>query len=225
MCPYSTTCKKYKINKCNPNEFCIKKFKLDYLYSAGLFSETQKKYSNIYIDSDGTDKDKFITLRNIQDNIESFVKNGKNLYIYSTMTGNGKTLWATRLAQSYFQAIWHKCDLTCKVAFVSVPKFLLELKANISKKSQYIEALCDIIDKVDLVIWDDIGTKNITEYESENLLSIIDSRITSGKSNIFTSNISPEEMFSILGGRLSSRITGLSITIELKGKDKRSLAK
>ena len=62
-----------------------------------------------------------------------------------------------------------------------------------------------------------------TEFETTNLLSLIESRINSGKTNIFTSNLSNEELHIALGDRLASRICNLDYNIELHGGDKRSI--
>jgi hypothetical protein len=41
------------------------------------------------------------------------------------------------------------------------------------------------------------------------------------KSNIYTSNVSPDELASLMGDRIASRVGQASVTVELKGKDKR----
>ncbi len=108
--------------------------------------------------------------------------------------------------------------------FISVPRFLLELKSNISEKSEYVEHINNNVLDCDLVIWDDIATKLGTEFELSHLLSIIDTRINNGKSNMFTSNLSGVELNKALGDRLYSRIQNYSdVVIELQGKDKRGI--
>ncbi len=97
------------------------------------------------------------------------------------------------------------------------------MKSNISSPNSYYQHIKDNVLDCDLVIWDDIGTKAASSFEHENLLSIIDTRINAGKSNIFTSNLSDAEMQNCLGERLASRICNLGYNIELKGGDKRSL--
>ena len=47
----------------------------------------------------------------------------------------------------------------------------------------------ECVTKCDLVVWDDIGSKNGTEFEVSHLLSIIDQRINNGKSNIEFVNV------------------------------------
>lgn len=218
-------CKKFKMGNCDINDetFCIKLFKLDYLYNESLLSEQQRRYVALRIDADGTDRDEFLQLKNIENNIEEFVKSGSSLYIYSSTCGNGKTAWSIRLIQAYFNSIWHKCDLNCKALFINVPRFLLGLKDNISNKSEYIEHIKSKIQDAELVVWDEIGTKAVTQFEHEHLLSLINNRIDYNKAQIFTSNLSPETLREVVGERLYSRVVNLSTVVEFKGADKRGL--
>jgi DNA replication protein DnaC len=155
--------------------------------------------------------------------IEDIVKAGKNIYIHSSSCGNGKTSWALRIVESYFDKIWYSSEMECRALFISVPQFLLALKANIAEKNDYVQYIKDNVLTADIIIWDDIATKDSTVFEAENLLSMIDSRINAGKTNIFTSNLTDEEIHKALGDRLASRICNLSYNVELHGLDKRGL--
>lgn len=208
---------------CNDANGCLILFKLDYLYNEANISLKLRKNIVLRTDADGTDLAEFRQLKEIQDNIIEFIEAGKQLYIHSKQAGNGKSSWALRLLQTYFNKIWFKTDLKCRALFINVPLFLLKLKDNISNKSEYIEHIKANVYDCDLVIWDDIGTKNSTVYEGEHLLSIIESRISSGKTNIFTSNLNDKELHEALGDRLASRICNAGINIEFHGGDKRGL--
>lgn len=210
-------------NKCDCNGFCMRLYKLDFLYEQALISLMQRRHLTLRIDNNGTDEEKFSELKNIENNIEEFVSKGDNLYIHSSIAGNGKTSWALRMVEAYFNKIWYKTSLSCKALFINVPSFLLALKDNITTKSEYIKHIKENILKADIVIWDDIATKASTSFEAENLLSMIDSRISAGKSNIFTSNLNDEELHKSLGDRLASRICNLGYNIELYGSDKRGI--
>lgn len=214
---------KDRCNKCDCDKFCLRLYKLDYLYNQGLISLKQRAHLNLRIDSDGTDGAEFSKLKQIENNIVSFVAEGGNLYIHSQQAGNGKTAWSLRLVQAYLDKIWPKAKLECKVLFINVPRFLLELKSNLSEKSEYASHIKENVNSADLVIWDDVGTKSVTTFESDNLFSIIDSRIAGGKSNIFTSNLNDTELHQFLGDRLYSRIANYSINIEFHGADKRAI--
>ena len=208
---------------CDSESFCMKLFKLDALYNMSLLSFEQRKHQDLFLDESRIDEDSFILLKDIQNNIENFVVNGSNLYIYSSITGNGKTAWAIRLLQSYFNKIWYKTELECKGLFLSVPRYLLAIKDNIGSFNEYAVFVKDNILNADIVIWDDIGTKAATSFEHENLLSIIDNRMCYNKCNIFTSNVSPEDLKVLAGDRLYSRIINYSTCIKFNGCDKRGV--
>ena len=218
-------CKKHTNNNCimEDDAFCVKLFKLDYLYNESLLSDKQRTFTPLYIDADGTDREAFLKLKGIETSIVDFVGNGENLFLHSSTCGNGKTEWSIRLMQSYFNSIWHKCDLNCKALFINVPRFLLSLKDSINTPSEYIDHIKKHILDVDLVVWDELGIKNATQFEHEHLLNLINTRIDYNKSNIYTSNLNSEELRDRLGERLYSRIVKLSTDVELFGKDKRGL--
>ena len=179
----------------------------------------------LYLDDNLCDETAYTYLNNIKKNISSFVDSGANLYIYSRTTGNGKTAWALKLAQAYIGKIWYERDLTCEVLLIGVPRYLLSIKDAISNNNEYASHIKENVLNASLVIWDDIATKGMTEFETENVLSVIDARINMGKANIFTSNITPEELPLYVGDRLASRIIGKSTPVKFTGKDKRVLGR
>lgn len=222
-CWVTENCKKYKEGKCNDSDFCIKKFKLEYLYKNSLLSESQWPSTKLFLQADLTDKDEFDMLKSIEININDFVKEGKNLYIHSMICGNGKTAWSVKLLQAYLNKIWPESSLTCRALFINVPRFLLTLKDSISNQSDYIDHIKRYVLDADLVVWDEVGVKALTNYEHEHLLNLINTRLDNGKSNIYTSNLDSEELREKVGERLHSRIVNLSINVEFHGADKRGV--
>lgn len=217
----------YYYNKCNHidcnNNFCKKKFMLDKLYENANLSNVYKNEVALYPGK--IDFEAFTKLKDISDNILDFVKQGQNLYIYSTRCGNGKTQWSIKILQSYFNQVWSSSGGECKALFIKVSDLLQELKNNISSESEYIKHINENIYKADIVVWDDIGTKGLTTFEHENLFRMIDKRISLGKSNIYTSNLTFQELMDSLDSRLYSRIKNYSINVEFKGEDKRGFKK
>ena len=203
--------------------FCIRRYKLEQLYSMSLLSDKQRQRIGLQVDEDNTDLAEFKKLAEIANNIGKFVADGQNLYLHSSTCGNGKSSWAIRMIQEYFESIWLETSLGCKAMFISVPRFLLALKENITERSEYVAFIRAHVLEADLVVWDDIAAKVGTDFELNHLLSLIDGRIAQGKSNIYTSNLNPQEIMSALGSRLQSRICNCSIDIELHGKDKRAI--
>lgn len=215
---------KDRCSKVDCDKFCLKNFKLGKLYELALVPLARRKHISLVLDEDNSDERAYDELKTIEDNAKEFVEDGKNLYLYSSNTGNGKSSWALRILESYFNKIWFESKLECRALFISVPRFLLALKDNISNENEYIAKIQDYVETCDLVIWDDIATKVGTEFEISHLLSIIDTRINNGKSNIYTSNVSGVDLKKSLGDRLYSRVVNYAdYEIELVGKDKRRL--
>lgn len=150
--------------------------------------------------------------------------NPTHLYLTDNLIVTHNTSWCIKILLSYFVRSW-RGPFTCRGMFVSVPKFLLAIKSNITEKNEYYEKVIKNINTCPLVIWDDMAahTKN-SEFELNQLFSIIDNRLNAGLSNIYTSNLSPKELTNALGNRLASRICNTAIEIQLKGQDKRCLA-
>ena len=87
-CWLKDNCKKLH---CNDENGCLILYKLNYLYNeAGIAIKARKKIP-LSPDSDGTDLEEFKQLKEIQDNIEAFVGEGRQLYLHSSQCGNGKT--------------------------------------------------------------------------------------------------------------------------------------
>lgn len=225
-CYLRDTCWKYhnKDKSCeDKSSYCPRLFRMNYLFDESLMTEKQRRYKVLRIDEDGTDKEAFGRLKSIEENIELFVKGGNNLYIHSTTCGNGKTEWSLRLLQTYIGKVWHTSDLKCKVLFINVPRYILALKDSITTPSEYVTHIKKNVFDADLVVFDEIGTKGLTTFEHENILNLVNTRIDAGKSNIYTSNLTPQELDEKLGHRLYSRIVNLSVDIELFGSDKRGV--
>ena len=124
---------------------------------------------------------------------------------------------------SYIFHIWYKSDMSCRALFINVPWLFIALKDNISSPSEYIKHIKENVLTADIVVWDEIGTKAVTTFEHEHLLSLINARIDNNKTNIFTSNLSPIQLKESVGERLYSRVINLSDIIEFKGSDKRGI--
>ena len=161
----------------------------------------------------------FQTLSEFRKNIDFNVDNGKNLYLCSKYTGNGKTSWAIKILQSYFNL---RCEGNYEHLlgmFVSTPQLLLKLKDfNNPVSSTYKKQLAS----VDIVVWDDIAVSGMSNYDYTQLFTYIDGRLLAEKTNIFTSNCSSrEELEKIIGNKLASRIWDTSEIVTLFGKDRR----
>ena len=224
-CWFKSICKvRLKNNSCNLIA-CPINDKMNELIKLSLLPKKDRFPISLVPDADGTDLDKFTQLKAIQNDILDFVSNGKNLFIYSKITGNGKSAFAKKLLLTWFKSIVFVSDFKCRGLYISVPTFFNELRNNINEKSEYIEYVKKLIPKVDLIIWDEIGIKTLSNWEHDILFDLINTRVENHLSNIYTSNIVPSEIKEKLGDRLYSRIIQTATLIELNGKDKRGLNK
>ena len=158
----------------------------------------------------------------IKDDIEVFVNCGCNLYIASTITGNGKTSWAIKLMLKYFDNVWPGNGFRPRALFIHVPTFLLKCK-DFNSKDQDFEDMKSLISNIDLVVWDDIASTDVSAYDYSQLLMYIDNRLLNEKSNIFTGNYSDRmALEKRVGMKLASRIwSDTTEVVVFKGGDMR----
>lgn len=194
---------------------CIRYAEMDYLIAnSGIPKNRQKPISL----EAGIDYNAFCQLADIKDDIYNLVDTDFNLYICSTETGNGKTSWAIKILLKYFDTIWAGNGFRVRGYFQHVPTLLNTLKDFSSNH----DALKNTLENADIVIWDDIASTKLSDYDTMQLLTFIDARIVDGKTNIYTGNITNQKGLQILlGSRLASRIWNCSTIVEFKGKDRR----
>ena len=216
-CWYSQVCSKYNTMDCNGG--CVRYIKFHYLVTNSLLPEKQQRPKKLMVPK--KDIVAYKELNNIKNNIVDFVKNGENLCICSNFTGNGKTTWAVKLLLRYFNEIWADDSFNVRGLFIKTAKLCIAEKEKISANSEYIEHIKNNIEKADLVVWDDIGIKSLTDFEHDYLYSYINDRVFNGKSNIFTTNGTLDTLPDILGPRLYSRVCKDCTVIEFKTGDSR----
>lgn len=214
-CWYESVCSNIS-NTCRTG--CIRYLEMLHMLEKSNIPES--RWFPVTLSPDECDYDSFCDLADIKDTIIDFVGRGSNLYLYSTKTGNGKTTWAIKLMLKYFNDIWPGNGFKCRGIFIHVPTFLTRMK-NFNMVDDEFERIKAELPNVDLVIWDDIASTELSSYDHSQLLTYIDQRILGEKSNIFTGNLGNPEITKALGIRLASRVWNSSNRIELKGRDKR----
>lgn len=194
---------------------CIRYSEMKYLMeNSGL---SKKRQHPIQLDG-SSDPQSFKVLADIKEDIVNFVNNGESLYIFSEYTGNGKTSWAIKLLLKYFDSIWAGNGFRIRGYFQHVPMLFNTLK-DFNKNH---DALKNTLETVDLVVWDDIASTKLSDYDIQQLLIIIDKRVADNLANIYTGNITSHvALKNAIGDRLASRIWHMSTLIEFKGKDRR----
>lgn len=215
-CWYKNMCDKYNTDMCT--ETCKKFTQTDYMLQMSNLPRSCWKPQRL--DTSLLLPEVSEVLQTIISDCEFFVKRGFNLYLYGE-TGCGKTSWAIKLMLNYFAQIAETNDFSTRGLFINVSSFLRDAKLNMTYKSENYYQLLSDIKKCDIVIWDDIGQTDPTNYESQWLYSFINERITAKKCNIFTSNLSPQQLEK-QDKRLESRACKGSDCLEITGLDMRS---
>lgn len=182
-----------------------------------------RNLENINLIPEKQDVESFKQLSLIKDNIVKFVNDGYNLLIYSNNPGNGKTTWACKLGLAYIEYI---CNYATENPFlyINLPLYFDKRKAAIQDKSlcEEIQKIEHIIKKAKLIIFDDIGIKDLSEFEKQLFYIWVEHRTSSKLATIYTSNILPNNFINIFGPRIADRILGYSNSIQIKGQSRRN---
>lgn len=198
---------------------CIRYAEMTYLMNhSGLPNNLKKK---IILVPDNNDYDAFVTLADIKDNMKEFVNSGKNLFIYSSNSGNGKTTWLSKLLKSYFNQIWAGNGFRTRGYYIDLPTFFIELKEAINNPNEELDELKEFLKNVDLLCIDSITSITLSEFELNYLMYIVDYRINNNLSTIYASNLDENGLLRFFGTRLKSRIFNNSQIIRFQGRDKR----
>lgn len=216
-CFYKDYCSLFGTNECSSS--CIKYLEINNLLVKSKIPERLQK--PIQLTPPEEDRQAFAFLTKYAQDMKQNVQNGKNIVLYSSNTGNGKTSWAIKLMINYFNQIWNGNGFRTRGIFVHVPTYIADKKNSISDGSSSISELERDMRLADLIVLDDLGTNKMTEYDISLLTSLIDSRIINGKSMIVTTNCNKQELTNILGARIADRIYNTSVTVTFKSKSKR----
>ena len=213
-CWYKDVC----VKECTSN--CLRYLEMKYLMDNSNIPKVRQLPT--ILKAPTCDYDVFTILADIKNNIVQVVKDGSNVYIASNVTGNGKTSWAIKLMLKYFDCIWAGNGFKPRGVFIHVPTFLLKCK-DFSNKDPEFEYIKQLITSVDLIIWDDIASTDISAYDYSQLLMYIDIRVSNKLSNIYTGNLITEQALQkSLGAKLTSRIWSNDTNIVIfNGGDKR----
>lgn len=145
------------------------------------------------------------------ENIESHIKTGKNLIIAgSNCVGTGKTHLACAVAQKVM-------TLGFPAQFINVCSLISEIK---TKEKFDVSKFCNI----ELLIIDDLGKENGTEWVCETIYSIINRRYEQMLPTVITTEKTIETMTEHYGDKgkaILSRMSEDFRFIELKGEDYR----
>lgn len=181
---------------------------------------SKASFKDVYKD----DKKRVPILKYMTEFIKDYTKGNKPKGIYLNGSfGSGKTYLTAALFNDLA-----KRGIKC--AIVYYPEFLRDLKASF--KTDYDDKF-NYIKKVPILLLDDIGAENVSNYNRDEVLSpILQYRMEEELPTFFTSNLTIEELEKnlaitttgadkIKARRIVERIKQLTISLELVSKNRR----
>lgn len=208
---------------------CDKKAKIDeeekYLQNIKYYDIPQEIRKASFKDLYNDDTARVPIMKYIKDFVKNYGKkdNLKGLYLHGSF-GSGKTYLVAALLNDMAKK-------KVKCACVYYPEFLRDLKASF--KTDYEEKF-RYIKKVPLLLLDDIGAENVSNFSRDEILGpILQYRMEENLPTFFTSNLTLEELENNLAitssgvdklkaKRIVERIKQLTVPIELISKNRRS---
>lgn len=98
---------------------------------------------------------------------------------------------------------------------------MLYLRPPLEWQSSYKNYPLEIMLRVKVLLYDDIGVSDVSDAYLRDFTYIIDERIKKGLTTIFTTNLKKEELKQKLNERIVSRILFNTDVIIFNGEDKR----
>lgn len=169
---------------------CFERFRLDF-------------YPEYMVDGDGRSfrflaEKALADARSFTDSVCSGKKH-RGIFLQGEV-GRGKTYLAASIAN-------YLLEHDIQVRFIVVPDFLDKLRYSYDNANSETEAgLMHNVLNADVLILDDLGCHNYSEWTKNKIYSLLNYRLNNNLPNIITSNLNLEQLKEILGLRTVSRI-------------------
>ncbi|HBT19997.1 MAG TPA: AAA family ATPase [Peptococcaceae bacterium] len=201
---YKCSCTKQRVI-----EMKYKESRLPAKLQQHTFDKFELRY---YPEDEYPDKNKAATYREIAINTLEAAKNfakrnsvkaeGKGLFFCGNV-GSGKTFLSSAIAN-------YLLSKGQRVLFLVVPDLLDEIKASYNKEPETSEIeLLQHARNIPVLILDDLGAHNYTDWTRNKIYSILNSRLNNELPTVINSNLTLEEIEEQLGERITSRIVEL----------------
>lgn len=144
--------------------------------------------------------------------VENFGKENENI-IMSGDTGLGKTHLSLAIANEVLKKGY-------SVIYDSAINILHKIEMEHFGRDKINDTL-SLVNDVDLLILDDLGTEYSSPFYVSTVYNIINTRLNMSKSTIISTNLSTEEIKNRYSERVKSRLVTMYIAMQFKGKDVR----
>lgn len=165
------------------------------------------------------------------------ILNGDSLFI-TGLCGTGKTHLACGLMALWYvenikiEKDWNgdrfsypdkKFYQPLEVCFLPSVELFLRLKGSFDSKTEDEESIVNHYSQMEFLVIDDLGAEKVSDWSRQIFYTLIDRRYRNVKQTIITSNLTLDEVASMIDTRISSRILEMGKAIKLEGADRRKL--
>ncbi|MBC2580944.1 ATP-binding protein [Clostridium sp. DJ247] len=140
--------------------------------------------------------------------IDNFSSIDENLLFFGN-PGTGKTFLSNCIAKELL-------DSGYLVVYRTSEGLIQDLKSIRFKNDDQLE---DLLINCDLLIIDDLGSEQITDFSKTELFNLLNRRLLKGKKMLVSTNYDLEELLKIYSERISSRLLGEFILCKFFGED------
>lgn len=176
-----------------------------------------KAWGDVRLRPSDSDMKAFTECKAYLDNITENVSRGRGVLITGT-PGNGKSTWMYKFARRYMETMAQGAkDSVRPVYYANVPELMNSLKQAF-KDDSLSRSISTRMKESDIVIFDDIGAENSTDWAKEQLYQYINYRYSNNLTCLFTSNLK----LSQLEQRIADRINGSCTVVEFVSQSSRA---
>lgn len=140
--------------------------------------------------------------------IENFSSSNENLLFYGN-PGTGKTFLSNCIAKELL-------DRGHLVVYRTAESLIKDLKLIRFENNNELE---DLIINCDLLIIDDLGSEQITDFSKTELFNLLNTKLLKGHKMLVSTNCNLQEILKLYSERISSRILGEFTLCKFLGED------
>ncbi len=219
-----------RLEKCQCLIDAEKQHKLNRLFRTAQLTKTMHRqtfknfrleyYSNIGMKNGYTYKQIMKYNRDIAKEFTEDVISGKNEYKGLFLQGDpgvGKTFLCSAIANKLISNQF-------PVLYLPFVDFLYQLRDTFGNSGEKMDELIGAAKTVDVLILDDLGSENISDFSQEILFTLLNARtLVENKPVVLSSNYTIEELESVYHPRIASRIKMLTTILDCVGDDIREM--